>query len=35
MDPPQHTARTTGEAVRAYVTDHEVEWVDWEERLAP
>ena len=35
MEPPHHTARTTGEAVRAYVADHEVEWVDWEERLAP
>lgn len=35
MEPPHHTARTTGEAVRAYVADHQVEWVDWEERLAP
>ena len=29
---PDHTARTTGEAVRAYIRAHEVHWVDWEDR---
>ena len=29
---PTYTARTTGEAVKAYVHDHGVPWVDWEER---
>ncbi|MFM2078587.1 MAG: hypothetical protein RJA49_2477 [Actinomycetota bacterium] len=29
---PDHTARTTGEAVKAYVRTHEVHWVDWEDR---
>ena len=29
---PTHTARTTGEAVKAYVHDHQVPWVDWEDR---
>lgn len=27
-----HTARTTGEAVKTYVHDHGVPWVDWEDR---
>jgi MFS superfamily sulfate permease-like transporter len=29
---PDHTARTTGEAVKAYLRTHEVQWVDWEDR---
>ncbi len=29
---PDHTARTTGEAVKAYIRSHEVHWVDWEDR---
>ena len=36
---PDHTARTTGEAVKAYIRAHDVHWVDWEDRrpedLAP
>jgi high affinity sulfate transporter 1 len=31
-DIPEHTARTTGEAVKAYVADFDVPWVDWEDR---
>ncbi|MEQ1701288.1 MAG: sulfate permease [Ilumatobacteraceae bacterium] len=29
---PEHTARTTGQAVKDYVKDFGVEWVDWEDR---
>jgi high affinity sulfate transporter 1 len=29
---PDHSARTTGEAVRSYLRDHDVPWVDWEDR---
>ena len=29
---PDHSARTTGEAVRAYLRDSGVPWVDWEDR---
>ena len=29
---PDHTARTTGEAVKVYLRTHEVQWVDWEDR---
>lgn len=29
---PRHTARTTGEAVHAYVRDYSVDWTDWDER---
>ncbi len=29
--PPEHTARTTGEAVKAYVRDYGVAWTDWED----
>ena len=29
---PEHTARTTGEAVKAYLRTHDVHWVDWEDR---
>ena len=36
---PDHTARTTGEAVKEYMRTHDVHWVDWEDRrpedLAP
>ena len=28
----EHTARTTGEAVKAYLRDFEVPWLDWEDR---
>lgn len=30
---PDHTARTTGEAVRAYLHESGVEWTDWEDRI--
>lgn len=29
--PPDRIYRTTGEAVKRYVRDHQVEWVDWED----
>jgi MFS superfamily sulfate permease-like transporter len=29
---PDHTARTTGEAVKAYLRSYDVDWVDWEDR---
>ena len=29
---PTHTARTTGEAVKAYLRDFDIQWVDWEDR---
>ena len=29
---PDHTARTTGEAVRDYLHDYGVEWTDWEDQ---
>jgi high affinity sulfate transporter 1 len=29
---PDHFPRTTGEAVRRYVVEHSVDWVDWEDR---
>ena len=29
---PDHSARTTGEAVRAYLRDSQVPWTDWEDR---
>jgi high affinity sulfate transporter 1 len=29
---PDHTARTTGQAVKAYLEDFGVPWVDWEDR---
>jgi MFS superfamily sulfate permease-like transporter len=28
---PDHTARTTGEAVKAYLRSYDVHWVDWED----
>lgn len=28
----EHTARTTGQAVKDYLKDYDVEWVDWEDR---
>jgi hypothetical protein len=28
---PDHTARTTGQAVKAYLQDFDVHWVDWED----
>ncbi|MFZ4720306.1 MAG: SulP family inorganic anion transporter [Ilumatobacteraceae bacterium] len=28
---PEHTARTTGQAVKAYLTAYRVTWVDWED----
>jgi MFS superfamily sulfate permease-like transporter len=31
-DMPEHTARTTGQAVKAYLADFGVPWVDWEDR---
>ena len=31
---PDHTARTTGEAVKAYLRESGVEWLDWEDRPA-
>jgi high affinity sulfate transporter 1 len=31
---PHHTARTTGEAVKAYLADYGVPWVDWEDRTS-
>ena len=31
-DMPDHTARTTGQAVKAYLADYGVPWVDWEDR---
>lgn len=31
-DMPDHTARTTGQAVKAYIEAYEVHWVDWEDR---
>lgn len=30
--PPPHTARTVGEAVKLYLREHSIEWVDWEDR---
>jgi high affinity sulfate transporter 1 len=33
-DEALHTARTTGQAIKAYVQDYGVEWVDWEDRPA-
>ncbi|HAP78284.1 MAG TPA: sodium-independent anion transporter [Acidimicrobiaceae bacterium] len=35
LTPPEHTARTTGEAVKDYVRDYGTEWTDWEDRLSP
>jgi high affinity sulfate transporter 1 len=35
VDPQAHFARTTGEAVKAYVRDTGTDWVDWEDRFAP
>jgi MFS superfamily sulfate permease-like transporter len=29
---PDHTARTTGQAVKAYIQAYDVHWVDWEDR---
>jgi high affinity sulfate transporter 1 len=29
---PDHSARTTGEAVKAYLRDSKVPWIDWEDR---
>jgi MFS superfamily sulfate permease-like transporter len=29
---PDHTARTTGQAVKAYLADYGVHWIDWEDR---
>jgi MFS superfamily sulfate permease-like transporter len=29
---PEHTARTTGQAVKAYIQTYGVHWVDWEDR---
>ncbi len=29
---PDHTARTTGQAVKAYISAYQVPWVDWEDR---
>jgi high affinity sulfate transporter 1 len=29
---PDHTARTTGQAVKAYIQAYDVDWVDWEDR---
>ncbi|MDP2290821.1 MAG: SulP family inorganic anion transporter [Actinomycetota bacterium] len=29
---PDHSARTTGEAVKQYLLDHPTDWVDWEDR---
>jgi hypothetical protein len=31
-DMPDHTARTTGQAVKAYIEAYHVHWVDWEDR---
>lgn len=31
-EPPEQTARTTGQAVKAYLRDYGVEWTDWEDR---
>lgn len=31
-DMPDHTARTTGQAVKAYIQAYDVHWVDWEDR---
>jgi high affinity sulfate transporter 1 len=31
-DMPDHTARTTGQAVKAYIKAYNVHWVDWEDR---
>ncbi len=31
-DMPDHTARTTGQAVKAYISAYHVPWVDWEDR---
>lgn len=31
-DMPDHTARTTGQAVKAYIEAYKVHWVDWEDR---
>ena len=31
-DMPDHTARTTGQAVKAYIEAYRVHWVDWEDR---
>lgn len=31
---PDHTARTTGEAVKAYLRESGVEWLDWEDHAA-
>ncbi len=31
-DMPNHTARTVGEAVKAYIKAYQVHWVDWEDR---
>ena len=31
-DMPDHTARTVGEAVKAYIRAYDVHWVDWEDR---
>lgn len=29
---PNHSARTIGEAVKQYLTDFPIEWLDWEDR---
>jgi MFS superfamily sulfate permease-like transporter len=31
-DHPEHTARTVGEAVKAYIREYGVAWIDWEDR---
>ncbi len=31
-DMPEHTARTVGEAVKAYIRAYDVHWIDWEDR---
>lgn len=33
-DPARDDARTVGEAVRRYLGEHHVDWVDWEDRAA-
>jgi high affinity sulfate transporter 1 len=29
---PEHTARTTGQAIKAYVKEFDIPWVDWEDQ---
>jgi high affinity sulfate transporter 1 len=31
---PEHTARTTGQAIKGYLRDYGVDWMDWEDRPA-